>query len=95
MRRILPPRPITFSKRSKRLNNSVNTLLMSTRVRSLAATPATKLNPPLCPLLMLCLMMEKITGPMLMASNKPNAKPVMIASVMNESKVNINHELHE
>ena len=74
-----------FRKRSSLLNNSVNTLLTNTNVKSLAATPMAKLNPPRCPLLILCLIMEKITGPTEIASNNPSANPFASASYMSNN----------
>jgi hypothetical protein len=47
---------------------------------SLNDTPIMKAIPPLIPLLMLCLRMEKITGPTEMLNNKPNVIPFQIAS---------------
>lgn len=77
-----PPIPMMRSNFNNRLNSSVNTLLISTNVISLDATPKIKHNPPLVPLLMLCLIIEKITGPTDIASNNPKAKPLTMASCM-------------
>ena len=48
---------------------------------SLAETPAIKAKPPLCPLLRLCLITEKITGPTEMLNSNPNANPFASAAI--------------
>jgi hypothetical protein len=47
---------------------------------SLRETPIMKASPPLIPLLMLCFIIEKITGPTAMLNNKPSVIPFHNAS---------------
>ena len=54
-------------------------LQIVTNKTSLKLTQATNTNPALCPLFKLCLIIAKITGPILMASKIPNVNPVIIA----------------
>src|SRR5436190_23492458 len=58
-------------------------------VISLAETPNTKVRPPLCPLLRLCLMIENKTGPTEILSNKPNPNPFKIASNINKQYIKV------
>lgn len=74
--------PIVFLYSKRYLNNSVNNWLIKTSVISLALTPATKVKPPLCPLLMLCLIMEKMIGPTEMANIMPKRSPLIKAAIM-------------
>ena len=51
-------------------------------VTSLKETPIIKANPPFTPLLMLCLIIEKTTGPTAMLNNKPSVIPFHNASII-------------
>src|SRR5690606_40437380 len=59
-----------------------NALLIKAREISLIETPATKASPPLCPTLMLCLMMENNTGPTAILNSNPRVNPFSKASII-------------
>ena len=82
IKKALPVMPIGFLKSSNLVTNSEKTLLNKTHKRSLSHTPATKLKPPSFPLLILCLIMVKITGPTDIANKRPIAKPLSKASII-------------
>ena len=82
IRKMLPAVPIITSWVSADSNIAVNKLQTSTNVISLAETPAMKAKPPLWPLLRLCLITEKITGPTDMLNSKPNANPFANAAII-------------
>jgi hypothetical protein len=78
---MLPTYPITDLNSSSSFTSWVKKLLINTNTMSLIQTPATKLNPPLWPLLILCFKTVKMTGPTDNARINPNPTPLMMASV--------------
>lgn len=72
--------PISVLRSINSPKNSVKKLLITARVISLKETPIINASPPFIPLLMLCLIIEKITGPTDMLNNKPNVIPFHDAS---------------
>ena len=80
----LPVIPIKLLCFTKYPNNCVNTLLTKTSVISEAETPKINAIPPRWPLFRLCFIIEKITGPTDIVSNKPSVIPFKNASVMNQ-----------
>src|SRR5580698_8886760 len=82
MRKPPPPKAMTFECSSIWPTSAVRVLLRMTSMISLTHTPATKLNPPLCPLSRLCLMMVKIIGPTDKARTNPSANPFKTDSII-------------
>ena len=75
-----PARAIVDLWLSTRLNKEVKKLQIKSKIKSLLETPATNAYPERLPLVRLCLIIAKITGPMEMLKIKPNSKPFKIGS---------------
>ena len=82
IRNKLPKYPITLVYSFRLVTRAENTLPITTNTISLAHTPATKLKPPVCPLVRLCFMMVNITGPTERARIHPSVNPLIMASNM-------------
>ena len=65
---------------STKLNKEVKTLQIKSKTKSLLETPATNAYPERFPLVRLCLIIAKITGPMEMLKIRPNNNPFKIGS---------------
>ncbi len=92
IRKQLPVTPIIFSCSKALSKITVNTLHTNTRLISLAETPATKEYPPLCPLLILCFIIENITGPTEMLSKRPSVMPLISGAIIIKILNNNKHE---
>lgn len=78
----MPPAIAISALKDKRsCTSSEKKLLRTTKMISLIQTPVTKLNPPLWPLVKLCLSIVNITGPTDKASIIPKPSPLIMASV--------------